>query len=90
MKVFNFDDVTLTSQLITSYRKINMASQKIIDYRDTSPSNQSCQISFIVRESPEISVIKYFFLSISLRRHNKIFNLLKAVHSYVCMLRSLY
>ena len=61
MKVFNFDDVTLTSQLITSYRKINMASEKIIDYRDTSPSNQSCQISFIVRERPEISVIKYFF-----------------------------
>ena len=87
---FNFDDVTLRSQLITSYRKINMTSEKIIDYRVTSPSNQSFQISFIVRESPEISVIKYFFLSISLRRHNKIFKLPKPVYSYVCMLRSLY
>ena len=87
---FNFDDVTLRSQLITSYRKINMTSEKIIDYRVTSPSNQLFQISFIVRESPEISVIKYFFLSISLRCHNKIFKLPKPVYSYVCMLRSLY
>ena len=33
MKAFNVDDVTLTSQITTSYRKINIASEKIVNYR---------------------------------------------------------
>ena len=32
-KCFNIDEVTLTSQLMTSYRKMNIASEKIINYR---------------------------------------------------------
>ena len=33
MKAFNVDDVTLTSQITTSHRKINIASEKIVNYR---------------------------------------------------------
>ena len=33
MKAFNVDDVTLTSQLMASYRKINIACEKIINYK---------------------------------------------------------
>ena len=36
MNVFNFDNVILITQLITSYRNINIASEKIINYRVTS------------------------------------------------------
>ena len=49
-KVFNIDDVSLTWQLMASYRKINIASQKIVNYRVTSPSNHCCQTSIEVRE----------------------------------------
>ena len=42
IKTFNVDDVTVTYHLMTSYRKINIASEKIINYRVTSPSNDHC------------------------------------------------
>ena len=72
------DDVTLTSQLTMSYRKINIAGEKIINYRVSSPRNHCCcQINIIVRERPGILVIIHFFLF--LRRHSKIFKLLKPV-----------
>ena len=35
MKVFNFDNVTLASKIRRSYRKIYIASEKIINYRVT-------------------------------------------------------
>ena len=38
MKAFNFDDVTLTSWVLTLYRKTNISSKKIAYYRVTSPS----------------------------------------------------
>ena len=88
MKAFNVDDATLTSQLMTLYRKIVIASEKIINYRATSLSNYCCQISFIVRERPRISVIIHVFLF--LRRYSKIFKFLKPVFSYACILTSLY
>ena len=89
MKGFNVDDdVTLTFQLMTSYRKINIASEKIIIYIVTSLSNHCCQIFIIIQEKPEISVIIHFFLF--LRCHSKIFKLLKQVYSYLYMLTSLY
>ena len=89
MKVFNVDgDVTLTFQLMTSYRKINIASEKIIIYIVTSLSNHCCQIFIIIQEKPEISVIIHFFLF--LRCHSKIFKLLKQAYSYLYMLTSLY
>ena len=84
LKAFNAYDVTLTSQLMTSYRKTKIASEKIISYRVTSPSNHCCQISIIVRERPGILVTIHFPLFLS--RHSKIFKLLKQVYSYVCML----
>ena len=88
IKAFNIDDVKLTSQLMTSYKKINMASEKIINCRVTSPRNHCCQINFDVLERPGISIIIHFFLF--LRRHSKIFKLLKPVYSYTCRLISLY
>ena len=42
MKVFNIDDVSPTWKLMTSYRKINIASEKIVNDRVTSPSNHCC------------------------------------------------
>ena len=48
MKALNVDDASLTSQLMTSYRKINITSEKIINYSVTSPSNHCCQISILV------------------------------------------
>ena len=63
MKTFNVDDVTLTSYLMISYRKINSASEKIINYKVTFPSNHHCfQINFVVRETPGISVVIHIFL----------------------------
>ena len=88
MKALNVDSVTLTTQAMTSYRKINIESEKIINYRVISPSIYCCQISFIVRERPGILVIIDFFLF--LRWHSKIFKLLKPVYSYECMLTILY
>ena len=38
MKLFDVDDVSLTSQLMTSNRKNNVASEIIINYRVTSLS----------------------------------------------------
>ena len=87
MEAFNVDDVTLTFQLMTSYRKINIARENIVNYRVTSPSNHCCQISFIVWERPRILVIIHFF--VFLRHQNKLLKLLP-VYSYVCMLKSPY
>ena len=57
------DDVTLTFQLMTSYRKIHVAGKKIINYRVSSPSNHDyCQINIRVPERPEILVIIHFFV----------------------------
>ena len=39
MKVFKVDDVSQRSHLMSSYRKINIASEKVINYRGTSLSN---------------------------------------------------
>ena len=38
MKAFHVDDVTLRFQLMASYRKINIASENIIDYRVYFPN----------------------------------------------------
>ena len=57
MKVLNVDDVTLSSQIMASQRKVNIASEKIINYRVTSPSNNICQIRILAGERPGISVI---------------------------------
>ena len=73
---------------MTSYRKINIASEKIIIYIVTSLSNHCCQIFIIIQEKREILVIIHFFLF--LRCHSKIFKLLKQVHSYPYTLTSLY
>ena len=62
IKALNVDSVTPTTQPMASYRKINIESEKIINYRVISPSIDCCQISFIVRERPGISVIIDFFL----------------------------
>ena len=66
---------------MTSYKKTNIASGKIVNCRVTSPSNHCCQFSFIVGD-------RHFFLL--LRRRSNIFKLLKLVYSYACMLTSLY
>ena len=87
IEAFNVDAITLTYQLLTSYRMINIASENI-NQRVTYPSNHCCQISLTVRERPGISVIIPFFLF--LRCHNKEFKLLKPVHRYACMLTSPY
>ena len=51
MKTFNVEYVTLTAHLMTSYKKINIASIKIINYRATSPDNHHyCQINIIVTQ----------------------------------------
>ena len=62
IKVFNVDNVTLKSQIMTSHRKINTTSKKIINYRVTSPSNNFCQIYIIAvaAERPGISVLCCF------------------------------
>ena len=72
MKAFSsVDDVTLTSQLMTSYNEINIASEKVVNYRVTFASNHSFQISILVPERPGISVIIIFFF---LRRHIRCLN----------------
>ena len=76
-KAFNVDDGTLTFQLMTLNRKINIASEKIINYRVTSQSNNCCQISIIVWERLGISVMIHFFLF--LRCYRKIFKFFKPV-----------
>ena len=49
MKTFNVEYITLASNLMTSYTKINIASEKIMNYKVTSTSNhQCCQINAIV------------------------------------------
>ena len=89
MKIFNIEEVTLTSHPITSYRKINITSEKIINYRVTFPSNHHCcQINIIAREIPGISVVIHFYLF--LRRNNKIFKSLKPAYSYACILTLRY
>ena len=87
MKAFNVDDIILIYQLLASYKKINIASEEIINYRVTSQSHNCCQISIIVRERTGISVI-FFFLF--LRCHSKIFKLLEPVYSSACILTSPY
>ena len=57
MKVYNIDDVTLRSQIMTTYRKVKIAIEKIIDYRVTSPSDHCCEIRILAREKPGILVI---------------------------------
>ena len=64
MKTFNVEDVTPTSHRMTSYRKINITGEKIINYRVTSPSSHS-QINIIVLKRPGISVIIHFSFSLS-------------------------
>ena len=80
MKAFSVDDITASSKVMTPYRKINIAREKIINYRVTSPSNYSCQIRIAVQERPGILVTIHFFLFV--RYHNEIFKLLTLVHSY--------
>ena len=88
MKAFNVDDIIVTPQLLTSYKKINIVSEKIINYRVTSQSHNCCQISIIVREGPGILVIYIFFFF--LKCHSKIFKLLEPVYSYACIFTSPY
>ena len=79
MKIFNVDDVTLTSQIMTSYRKINIASEKIINYRFTYPSNHCCQIHILAGERPGITLIICCFLFLS---KDVLLNRIK--HEYIC------
>ena len=66
MKFFNIDEVTLTSKIMISYRKTNIASEKIRNYRVTSPDNHCCQISILAEERPGIVICCFLnaFLSI--------------------------
>ena len=46
-----------------SFREINIASEKIINYKVTSPSYHCCQICILAGERPGIwfdSVVSYF------------------------------
>ena len=63
LKVFNVDGVTLTSEIMMLYKKINIESKKIINFRVTSLSNYCCQNSILVRGRPGILVIFICFLS---------------------------
>ena len=66
------------------HKKIDIASEKIINYRVSSLIHHHCsQINIIVREGPAILLIIHFF-------HSKIFKLLKPVNSYASILTSLY
>ena len=62
MKVFNVDNVTQISQIRKSCRKINIASEKIINYRITFPNNHCCQIDTVATERLGILVIISCFL----------------------------
>ena len=50
---------------MASYRKINIASEKVVNYRVTSPSNHFCQIRIVAGERPGISVIICCFLLVN-------------------------
>ena len=65
--VKNFKQVP---QIMASYSKTNIASEKIINYKVTSPSNHCCQISVIVGEKPEISIIIHSFLFLRQERNH--------------------
>ena len=62
MKVFNIGGVTMTSQIIKSSRKFNIASEKIINYRVNSLSNHCCQIRILTGERLRIWHIICCFL----------------------------
>ena len=62
MKVFNIDGAAPVLRLMTSYRKLDIASEKEINCRVTSLSNQSCQISIIVEERKTCNFGDNFFL----------------------------
>ena len=86
MKFVHVDDVTLTSQLTTPYRKINNAIENITNYRVTSPSNYCCQISIIVRERPGTSVMIHFFSFFKARTRSPLyFFTLKFVYADVAV-----
>ena len=59
---FYIDDVTPTPWIMTTYRKVIIASEKIINFRVNSPSNHWCQIRNPAEESPGILVIICCFL----------------------------
>ena len=89
MKIFNAEYVTLTFHQMTSYRKINIACQKIISYRVISTTNHHCcQINIIVRERPRILFIIRF--SLFLRHQNKIFKLIKPVYTFSSFLKNFF
>ena len=67
MKVFNVDHVTLTSKVMTSYWKINIASEKAINYRATFQSNNCYQISIIVGENLNFDCNRLFLISKAIR-----------------------
>ena len=46
MNVFNVDDGTQTSWIMTSFRKMNIASEKIKNFGVTSPSNHCWGLAF--------------------------------------------
>ena len=48
---------------MTSCRKVNIASEKIINYKVTSPNNHCCQIRILAGERPETSAMICYFLS---------------------------
>ena len=96
IKVFYVDDVTLSSYIMTSKRKVNIASETIRNYRVSSSSNLLCQIYILAGERPGISVIIWYFLFARLfmsmffyikicvwRRHRKIFRLIKPAQSFM-------
>ena len=75
---------------MTSWPKINIASENITNYRVTSPSDHYCQILILAGERPRISFIICCFLFV--RQEHVHFNVF--LHNSFCiktlhMLRSL-
>ena len=66
---------------MTSYRKISIASEKIINYRATSPSNHYCEIRVLAGEMPGILIIICCYLFLRQERaHANIF-----LHKNLCI-----
>ena len=62
MKVFNVDNITMTSQIMPSYKKINIASEKILNYRVTSPNNHCCLLSNSILAGISVIICCFLFL----------------------------
>ena len=86
MEVFNLGDVRLASQLMMSYRKINITKEKIVNYRvpivitDVKLASYSKKglefcFSFLSEEHLQFQFLLFFSICVS-RCHSKIFELI--------------